>query len=158
MCEKLRKEILDFFPSIIFNNDTISDSTLNEIQEIRVRVGQPISMKLSFNDIFVGESIRQEYILKLLENFSNNSIYAIQSELNSGYLTIKGGHRIGISGTCIIENETVKNIKYISSLNIRVAREIKGCSQKIFQYINKDNEFENTLIISPPRLWQDNIT
>ena len=74
-----------------------------------------------------------------------------------GYITIKGGHRIGVSGTCIIEDGKVKNIKYISSLNIRVAREIKNCSESLFKYIIRKNEFNNTLILSPPRLWKNNI-
>ena len=88
--------------------------------------------------------------MRLLENFSNNSIYSVQSEINNGFITIKGGHRIGIAGTCIIENGIVKNIKNISSLNVRIAREVKGCSSFIMDYILNDNTFSNTIIISPP--------
>lgn len=67
-------------------------------------------------------------------------------------LQLKGGHRIGISGTSIFEDEYIKNIKYISSLNIRIAREIKDCSLNILSEICS-KEFENTIIISPPRMW-----
>lgn len=85
----------------------------------------------------------------MLENFSENSIYAVQSEINSGFITIKGGHRVGISGTCIFENEKIKNIRYISSLNIRVAHEIIGCSTPLIDELY-NSKFENTLILSSP--------
>ena len=84
-----------------------------------------------------------------LENFSENSIYSFQNEINAGFITIRGGHRIGISGTSVFENNQIKNIKYISSLNIRVAREIKFCGEELIEKICLD-DFENTLIISPP--------
>ena len=90
-------------------------------------------------------------MLRLLESFCNNSIYAVQNEINSGYITLRGGHRIGISGMGIIEDGKIKNIKYISSLNIRVAREVKNCSKALLEKITKNNPFENTLIVSPPR-------
>lgn len=153
MLEKIRREIFNFFPSSICDINSVSDSIIDDAQEIRLRIGQPMNIKMNDTNIFIGCELKQEDILKLLENFSDKSIYAVQSELNCGYITIKGGHRIGISGTCIIEDEKVKNIKYISSLNIRVAREVKDCSDNLFKYIMKKEDFKNTLIISPPRLW-----
>lgn len=153
MIERIRKEIFDFFPTYVCNFNEVPINVLNEAQEIRVRIGQPVNVRGCKFDSFVGEKMKPEDILKLLEAFSDNSIYAVQSEINNGYVTIRGGHRIGISGTCIIENGEVKNIKYISSLNIRVAREVKDCSNNIFKYIPRKNDFENTLILSPPRMW-----
>lgn len=156
MLKKIKKEIFDFLPIDICDVNDFSDSIINEVQEIRIRIGQPINIKTNFKDVFIGKELIQEDILKVLENFSDRSIYAVQSELNCGYITVRGGHRIGISGTCIIENEKVKNIKYISSLNIRVAKEVKECSESLFKYIIKKDEFKNTLIISPPRVWENN--
>ncbi|MBR4111217.1 MAG: hypothetical protein IKK43_06010 [Clostridia bacterium] len=152
MIERIRKEIFDFFPTYVCNFNDVPINVLNDAQEIRIRIGQPVNIRGCKFDFFVGERLRQDSILKLLEAFSDNSIYAVQSEINNGYITIRGGHRVGISGTCIIEDNKVKNIKYISSLNIRVAREVKECSNTVFKYISKKNDFENTLIISPPRM------
>ena len=76
-------------------------------------------------------------------------MYSFQNEINSGFITIRGGHRVGISGTSVFENNQIKNIKYISSLNIRVAREIKFCSERLIEKICIE-DFENTIIISPP--------
>lgn len=152
MIERIMKEIFEFFPTYVCNKSNISKEVIEDAQEVRIRIGQPINIRGCRNDLFVGDKLNQESILKLLEIFSDNSIYAVQSEINSGYITIRGGHRIGISGTCIIEEGKVKNIKYISSLNIRVAREVKDCSSNIFKIIARKNNFENTLILSPPRM------
>ena len=67
-------------------------------------------------------------------------------------LQLKDGHRIGITGNCVIENNNVTNINYISSLNFRVAKEIKGVSNKILKYVlDIDNNIVyTTLIVSPP--------
>ena len=69
-----------------------------------------------------------------------------------GFVTIKGGHRIGISGSCVIEDSRVININYVYSLNFRIAKEIIGCSKNVLNEII-NFEFEtiyNTLIVSPP--------
>lgn len=151
MINKIKREIFDFFPSrILDNREFVTDNIIQRAEEIRIRVGQPICIRNHLNEDFSNESITPEDIRRILENFSNNSIYSVQDEINSGFITIQGGHRIGITGTCVFENETIKNIKYISSLNIRVAREVKECSKELLSKIIKNKKFENTLILSPP--------
>ena len=63
------------------------------------------------NEFFTESIVSERLILNLLENFTENSIYAVQSEINSGFITIRGGHRVGISGTCVFENGKIKNIR-----------------------------------------------
>ena len=98
------------------------------------------------------ERIRYDDILQTLQIMCDNSIYSYQHEIRSGNITIKGGHRVGISGNCVIENGKVININYISSINFRIAKQILGCGSKALQYILKipENTIYNTLIISPP--------
>jgi stage III sporulation protein AA len=80
-----------------------------------------------------------------------NSRYAYQEEINKGFVTIRGGHRIGLVGTPVIDNERIINIRDISSLNIRIAREIVGCGDNAVKHlINGCRDIYNTLIISPP--------
>ncbi len=69
-----------------------------------------------------------------------------------GYITVKGGHRVGITGNSVVEKGKVVNINYIYSLNFRIAKQIIGCSTKILKYvldIEKNSVF-NTLIVSSP--------
>ena len=69
-----------------------------------------------------------------------------------GFITIKGGNRVGITGSTVIEDEKIINIEYISSMNFRISREVYGCSHEILKYILdiEHNTIFNTLIVSPP--------
>lgn len=76
----------------------------------------------------------------------------IKTRFAIGFITITGGHRVGIVGTVVEENSKIININNISSLNIRIAREIIGASEKILEYVlnYNSNSIYNTLIVSPP--------
>lgn len=91
-------------------------------------------------------------MLQILEKICNNSIYAYKNQICDGFITVKGGHRIGITGTAVIEDGKVINLKYVTSLNFRIAREVRDCSNKIIDQIinNEENTINNTLIVSPP--------
>lgn len=130
----------------------IYPNLINTLQEIRIRVFKPIILKHRKGDIVLQHIVTSEEILHILERFCENSIYAYKNQICEGFLTIKGGHRIGITGTCVIDNEKVINIKNISSLNIRIAREVIGCSNTIIDEIIdiKNQTIRNTLLVSSP--------
>lgn len=85
-------------------------------------------------------------IREMTEFISGYSMYACEDELRQGFLTLKGGHRIGIAGETVIENGQIKTMKNIASFNIRISREVKGCADGLLEYAEG-----NLLIISPPR-------
>lgn len=149
-------EILKYFPVNLYNvlkNTFDSNRQIEEnIQEIRIRIGKPIILKLRQADVLVQYIITQTEILQTLEKMCENSIYSYKNQICEGFITIKGGHRIGITGTAVVENEKVINLKYVTSLNIRIARQVLNCSEKILgQIIDKENDtIYNTLIVSPP--------
>eukprot|EP00831_Metopus_contortus_P003061 TRINITY_DN11134_c0_g1_i8.p3 TRINITY_DN11134_c0_g1~~TRINITY_DN11134_c0_g1_i8.p3 ORF type:complete len:127 (-),score=10.37 TRINITY_DN11134_c0_g1_i8:23-403(-) len=87
----------------------------------------------------------------LIQKIVGYSLYAYEEEMKQGFITIKGGHRIGIAGECVMENGSIKAIRNISSVNIRVSSEVIGCSDKIMKYIVSKNRVYNTIIISPPK-------
>lgn len=149
-------EILIYFPKDIYNyiTDLINHNQYikEQLQEIRIRVNRPIILKFKTQDIVLNCIVHSDEILQILERFCENSIYAYKNQICQGFLTIKGGHRIGITGTVVIENNQIINIKYISSLNIRIARQILNCSSSIINEIIdfKSNSIYNTLLVSPP--------
>ena len=149
-------ELLSYFPSNVRNliRNTISknERILDELQEIRIRCDRPIILKLRNFEIVIEYKVNESEILSTLERLCNNSIYAYKNQICEGFITVKGGHRVGITGTAVIENGKIINIKYITSLNFRIAREVLGCSLKILDKIIdvKSNEVNNTLIVSPP--------
>lgn len=150
------EEILRYFPSNLYEYIKMSinnnSNIIKTIQEIRVRVGKPIILKFRNYDIVLKYIVTKEEVLEILERLCENSIYAYKNQICQGFLTIKGGHRIGITGTIVIENGKIINVKYISSLNFRIAREILNCSTGILrQILDIDNQtIYNTLIVSPP--------
>lgn len=144
------KDILDVLPQNIRNIIT-KVKELERLQEIRLKVNKPLILELGEKEIIEDYKVSCEDINNILKRMSNYSIYSIEDEMKQGYITIKGGHRVGICGNCIIENNIVKTIKNVSSLNIRICREIIGCSDKIMPRVLKDNNVLNTIIISPPK-------
>ena len=124
----------------------------NEIQEIRIRANRPIILKLRQRDIILNYNIMQSEILQILERLCENSVYAYKDQICNGFITIKGGHRIGLTGSCVIEKGKIINVKYISSLNFRIAREVPNCSTKVLKEIVdiKNKTIYNTIIVAPP--------
>lgn len=150
------QEILKYFPLEIQNFIiiTIKNQALikQQLEEIRLRVNRPIILKFRNYDVILNYEVYTEDILKILERMCENSIYAYKNQICQGFLTIKGGHRIGITGTVVIEDNKIINVKYISSLNIRIAREVLNCSSKIIsQILDSENQtIYNSILVSPP--------
>jgi len=142
-------EILKVLPSYI-SNEIIRLNCSQNITEIRLRTKCKIIIVCGKNEIVLDCITTPKVILDILLNVSKNSIYAIQNDLNNGFVVIRGGHRIGISGEVVYVDGKIKNIKNICSLNIRVARQVYGCADRILSEIIVNNEFLNTLIVSPP--------
>lgn len=92
----------------------------------------------------------QVLIKEILSIFSRHSLYAFEDEIRQGFLTIEGGHRVGISGKAVLEGNAVRTIKDISSLNIRLAHEKIGCSDAVLPWLYENGELKNTLFLSPP--------
>ena len=149
-------EILRYFPNSLYENlsNIFKQNPIiwDRLQEIRIRVGRPIILKLRDQDILLEYTVSQSEILQMLERLCENSIYAYKNQICEGFITVKGGHRVGIAGSCVIENGKIINVKYISSLNFRIAREIINCSTNILrEVIDKENEtIFNTIIVAPP--------
>ena len=150
-------EILRYFPINIYEKlrNVFDDNKIirENVEEIRIRVQKPIILKLRYEDVVLNNHItEQREILQIVEKLCENSIYAYKSQLCQGFITIKGGHRVGITGTAIEEDGKTINLKYITSLNFRIARQILNCSNKILEEIlNVENHsIYTSLIVSPP--------
>lgn len=135
----------------------------NKIYEIRLRVNAPLIVIYQGKEYFLtleGELTREEAkayhvqtedLKEMLEYISGYSLYAFEEEIRQGFLTIVGGHRVGIAGKTILDGNKIKSLKYISYINLRLSHQIKGCASPILPYIIKNRQICHTLIISPPR-------
>jgi stage III sporulation protein AA len=140
-------------------------ATKEELEEIRIREGRPLEIVFRRGYAFVcGRSQlhstpapayapTREECASLLELVTNYSVYTFDEELRRGFITVRGGHRIGLAGRTVLEQGQVKQIKEVSGFNIRVARQAIGAGQKVLPYlIDRDLEsVHTTLIISPPQ-------
>lgn len=141
----------------------------NGLEEIRIRVGQPLEFLYAEEIKYLwqeegtvslkenkektkGEKrvicLSQEEVMETLNYISEYSLYAFQQEIRRGFLTMEGGHRVGMAGKVIWEGNEVKGISHITFLNIRVAHEKKGCAIPLLPYLKIEKEFQNTLLLS----------
>ena len=99
---------------------------------------------------FLSYIIQPEDAFHLMNKISHFSIYTLEEELKRGYITVSGGHRIGLAGKVILEEGRVKAIRDISSFNIRIAREKIGIAEPLIPYIFQGS-WMHTMIIGPPQ-------
>lgn len=156
--------VLEYLPSAIRDKINLfqnmqkkGPSPNSHIEEIRLRTEKPLMLKIGQETLIIDYIVKQQEVLQAFEKICENSVYSYTRQICDGYITIKGGNRVGIVGSAVIDNGRVININYISSLNFRIARQKIGCSNSIMQDIidNYSNSIHNTLIVSPPRLWQN---
>ena len=147
------------------------DTWQSGLEEIRVRVGQPIEFCYgSDNCYLIGKEKEQmlcsekDYrrwekdlyhaseadLREMLNYISNYSLYAYKEEIKQGYITIEGGHRVGVAGQTVLVDGKIAGISPITFLNIRIAHEKCGCAKKILPLIRQKNSIYNTLILSMP--------
>ena len=143
-------EIYKILPGIIGNS--IKQFLMEDkIQEIRIKVGKPIILNLAFEEKVLDYIPTREDLRYLMTKISNYSLYAFEEEIKQGYITLKGGHRVGLAGECVMSKGEVRTIKNISSLNIRICKEVIGASNKVMRLITENDRVYNTLIVSPPK-------
>jgi stage III sporulation protein AA len=134
-----------------------------KILEIRLRTGRPVMILTWDSDGFLGADgkisdrpedgriFSAEEASKTLQLMAQGSIYALEEELRRGYITLSGGHRVGLVGRAILEGGRVRALKHISGFNIRIAREVKGAADRVIEgLIDPKGAPYHTLIVSPP--------
>ena len=169
--EDMQGSILQLFPRErrhFWNN--VAEKQ-DKVQEIRLRVGKPVIVLTDEGEFFVdkkgnlrgnlvenpGENLIDVYcasekeLQEMLNHICHYSLYAFEDEIRQGFVTVAGGHRIGIAGQVVAEGtEGVRTIRHICSMNIRIAHQILGVADEILSSVYDGDRLKNTLIISPP--------
>ncbi|HIZ39633.1 MAG TPA: stage III sporulation protein AA [Candidatus Anaerobutyricum stercoris] len=133
-----------------------------DLTEIRLRVNLPLMIRTLRREYYLTEEgelscgtgnayiVTPEDIRIIFQKISQYSLFAYKEEVREGFITLKGGHRIGLCGKVYYDGEGKRQLQQISSMNIRIARQITGCCRNFFPYLTEDGCFFNTLLISPP--------
>lgn len=133
------------------------------VQEIRLRIQGPLLMIQNNREYYItpegklskspGEAFRasRRDLKETLEYISSYSLYAFEEEIRQGFITIQGGHRIGLAGKVIMDSQGIRSMKFVSFVNVRLSHEVRGCADRVMPYLYEKGEFLHTLILSPPR-------
>ena len=146
--------VSQFFPVHI--REKIADMPVQGLEEIRIRIGQPIEFCYGKENCYFfhgeGETYRaaKEDLEEMLDYISNYSLYAYQEEVKQGYITIEGGHRIGMIGQAVTEQGKITGMNPITFLNFRIAHECPGCGEEVLPYLWDGESIYNTLFLSKP--------
>lgn len=157
------EEIINVFPSLLRPLCRAGFQKGIEAEEIRLRIGRPVMLLARSEEYFwnqkdniLQKNREQGYVWKetdmkeTLSRMSQYSMYALEEELRNGFFTIQGGHRIGVAGRTVCEQGKVLSFRNICSLNIRIARQKKGCADKLLPWLLQEDNIYNTLLLSPP--------
>ncbi len=133
------------------------------IQEIRLRIDRPVLVRMTEGDYYLDEqgllTLRQDKAYRigkreleeLLMHICHDSPYAFEDELRQGFITVPGGHRVGVAGQVVLENDgEIRTLKHVYYINIRIAHQIFGVAETVLPHIYRDGRLLNVLIISPP--------
>lgn len=152
--ERLRQASQCLSPAIQKKLSPYIKQLQNTATEIRLRLNRPLSIVCTNYTYYITasgnltSSVSDKYMLTItkqdidetFQNICNYSVYTRQNEIINGFVTMQGGHRAGICGTAVISNGRISNIRDISSLNIRIAREHKGCADLLYQKIKTSDK------------------
>lgn len=146
-------EIIRLFPQTLQQKvvDVVNDNWL-QLEEIRLRLNKPVELIFTnevkwINDTALCEQDR----LYILNQITDHSLYRMETELREGFITIEGGHRIGLAGGVTTREGAVQQIQYITFLNIRIAKELKNIASSILPYLKIEEAVANTIIVGPPQ-------
>ncbi len=112
---------------------------ISEIAEIHIRSGRPAVCVCVSGEMFpCSEPFSAREIADVFSEICGYSVYSFENDIACGFVTINGGHRVGICGSCVYKNGKIETIRDISGLNIRIAHEVKGCAKGLFEMIFSD--------------------
>lgn len=144
------KEIIRLFPPS-FQHLLKDEVCWEKVQEIRLRVDRPIEILDNTHHRLVGSAVMTpENLSFVLNQISQFSLYRFKDELKEGFITIEGGHRVGLAGKANTIHDHVETLKHISFMNIRVAKATSGHVERLVPYLYSQGRWQSTMIIGPP--------
>ncbi|MCA1054789.1 stage III sporulation protein AA [Rossellomorea aquimaris] len=145
------QEVLALLPSSISERIlSLPQNILDLTEEIRIRTNRILEVTARGIPHFLPYTVTQEDCEQLINKLSHHSFYTLEEELRRGYITIDGGHRVGLAGKVILEKGSVKGIRHLASFNIRVARQKIGIAEPLIPYLF-DGSWKHTMIIGSPQ-------
>lgn len=141
---------------------SMNETTISDIQEIRIRSNRPIVIVTHSGSWFLNKSGKlslimssncitasENEIIECVNKMCRYSIHSHYEDLLNGYITLPNGSRVGITGTAVYDKNNVKGIKDIDGINIRIPRQIQGVSESLFNTIFEKGP-KSLIVVGPP--------
>ncbi|MGN0473909.1 MAG: ATPase, T2SS/T4P/T4SS family [Acutalibacteraceae bacterium] len=144
--------ITQYLPNkIVIELLRLSDKVKLSANEIRIRCGKPVVVMMPESYVLPDKNhiLTQNDISEIFQKLCDYSVYSYQAELSQGFITLPGGHRVGICGTASLDKSGNRTVKYISSINIRIASEHIGCARELVNEVFSE-KLCGALIAGPP--------
>ena len=123
-----------------------------EVEELRLRAGQPPAAKTAEGEQPLDlRPVTAQELRETLSRAARYSVHSYAESLKNGFVTLGGGHRLGVCGTVAEENGQVVGVRGLASLNLRIARQFTGLAAQIVPWIG-DGAPQSVLLLSPPGL------
>lgn len=119
-------------------------------EEFRLRAGRPLAVLLPEGERTLGDTVAQEDLEALCDLATDYSRYAAEETLRQGYLSVRGGFRVGLCGTAVMKHGNNTALRDLSSAAIRIARQRRGVGEGIVPRLFREGRYQNTLLLSPP--------
>ncbi|MBB5173083.1 stage III sporulation protein AA [Texcoconibacillus texcoconensis] len=151
------KEVFDVLPKrLVHWINSIDEREIQKIEEIRIRHSQALELDVNGRVMYLPgkgsqQGVRDEEMQYILNQLSNYSLYTLDEELKRGYITIKGGHRVGLAGKVVTDQGRVKGIRAVSSFNIRIAKQTLGVADRYVPRLIQAGKWKSTLLIGAPK-------
>ena len=132
---------------------SLPEQEQSRAEELRLRVGWPMTALLEGEERSLGgPPVEEEELEQLVEIASHASLHTVLDQVRRGYLTMEGGHRIGLCGTAVSREGEIHALRALSSANLRVARQVKGAAAPVLDRLCPGGRLADTLILAPPGL------
>lgn len=121
-------------------------------EELRLRVGQPVLVTLPEGEAALPRSpvLSEGHLRAVLEFATQASAHTALERVRRGFVTVRGGHRLGLCGTAAVQDGKIHNLRRLSSINLRIAREIKGIGEQPLRWLRREGGLPSVLILAPP--------
>ncbi len=121
-------------------------------EEVRLRAGQPVCLTLPEGEAVLPRSpvLSEQTLRTVLEIATHASAHTALEQVRRGYVTVAGGHRLGLCGTAALRDGKVYNLRRLSSVNIRIAREVKGAAEEPVKQLWQEGRMPSVLVLAPP--------
>jgi stage III sporulation protein AA len=139
----------------------LAEDFFEDLEEVRLRVGGPVLLRVGGREFFLSPRgaaqgpagacrATEGDIRECVERVSGYSLYAFEEEIRKGFITLPGGHRVGLTGRAVTEAGAVKTLKHFNGLHFRLAHQALGCADPVMGALRRGAGLYSTMILSPP--------